>query len=170
MPNAVIWDEWWGFKWTNVLVTGPEGARGAQVKWTGIIQFHSWGKLEAVTYALSLTWNSSSQFHFKGLSSIEGGLNIVVPSSPLVSLSRSSSILSFPPSPTPPQSFYPFFSTLFLHFLFCHHLRTFLISPLPSPLLFFELEWTRGMRVTGTWTGGGNNKWGRKSWLKFWKI
>lgn len=125
---------------------------GPQSKWTGIIPRRwSRGGLKAVTYALRLTWNSSGQFHFKGLSSSEGGPNIWSP--PLCSLQPLwlLSIWSCPP-PTPPNSHS-------LSTLFCMSPLSSPVSPLhstppPSLLLFFGLEWTRGMKVTGTWMRG----------------
>lgn len=76
---------------------------GSRSKWTGIIPlWWSWGGLKATTCAPCLTWNSLGQFHFKGFSSAEGGLNIWSPS--LSSLASLAPLHLVPPIHTIPYS------------------------------------------------------------------
>lgn len=95
------------------------------------------------------------------LSSFQGGLT--VPSSLLVSLALSSLSRFFSSrahlpyaQPLSPYSFPHFFLGLF-----STHTPSSLLLP-PSLLRFFGLEWTRGMRVTGTRMGGGRRRNERK--------
>lgn len=111
----------------------------------------SWGGLKATTCAPCLTWNSLGQFHVKGFSSAEGGLNIWSPSLSLSSWASLAPLHKVSPLHTH-YSLLPSLSYISSPSL--PPLHTFLVSTSPSPLLFFEVEWTRGMRVTGTWMGG----------------
>lgn len=147
LSSGQMWVSWiLGFWWW----WGKGVWWAAQIQWSGITQLQSWGGLKAVTCALCLTWNSSSQFHFKGLSSAEGGLDTKSP--PLCSLASPATLHPLFKTPLPPLNDCPDRPA-------CSHPASapFLVSPSHPPLssspllpIPCEPEWTRGMRVTGT--------------------
>lgn len=106
------------------------------IRWRKLLTQAAWPEI----LPPRLTWS---------LCSFQGGLT--VPSSRPVSPALSPLSRFCSPSFSLP------FST-FLPWPFLHS-HSFLASPSPSPLLFFGLEWTGGMRVTGTCTGG---RWSNK--------